>query len=727
MSITFSRNEQTFRLTTKNTLYFFKLHNGIPVHGYYGKKRGADVPEKVEIPHGYLSFSPYTEENTLYFSYDYHALEYSYFGSGDFRTTSLRIKNGDGNSVTGFKYVSHKIIKGVVDISPIPTGRPDDKTQTLDIKLIDVTTNCELHLYYTVFYDCDVITRRASVKNCSKCDVVVEKLMSCCLDLPGNDYDTITLSGSHGYERMGYNRTPVFDGNLSITSRRGASSHQAHPFMAVCKKDADENHGEVYGVNFVWSGSFLCECEVDQRHNTRVQMGLGAENFTYRLTPNETVHAPEAVLTYSPNGLGTMSRNFHSFINNHIVPEKAKERRPVVLNSWEAFYFNIDENIMVDFAAAAKECNMDMVIMDDGWFGARVNDKAGLGDWYHNPDRFKNGLKPFIEKVKATGVKFGIWIEPEMIQIDSDLYRAHPDWAIGCPNREQSLSRSQLVLDMANPDVVDYLKNIFKKTFGGLPIDYFKWDMNRHISEPGSAYLAAEDQGSMEYRYMLGVYSLFDWFVKEFPDAMLENCSGGGGRYDPAMMYFCSQIWTSDNTMAWDRTYIQYSSQLIYPASVMSCHVSNPRGDLAVLDAKYKVATQGILGYEFNVLNTSDEVKDEIRQQVAQYRTFDHLIQNGTHYRLASPYETDYSAWYYDLDDEYLLSIIHTDGKRVIGKKKKFTKLAIKSADKSATYVDTLSGKTYTGEELRSGIEFGEFTLDSHNWGGLMWHFVKVN
>ncbi len=725
MSITFCKSEQAFRLTTKNTLYLFKLHNGIPVHLYYGKKLGAGVPKTAELPRIRASFSPYYAENTRDFCFDLYPLEYSYFGSGDFRTTSLRIRNAHGDSVTHFAYVSHKIYRGRADISPIPAGRPDEKTQTLDVKLYDKVSDCELHLYYTVFYDCDIITRYATVINRGESEVVVEKFMSACLDLPGKDYEVITLSGAHNQERTGYERTPVFDGCLSIASRRGASSHQMHPFMAICAKGADENRGDVYGVNLVWSGSFLGEVEGDQKHNTRVQMGLGAENFTYRLLPGEAVHAPEAVLTYSREGLGTMSRHFHAFINHHIVPEKAKERRPVVLNSWEAFYFNIDENILVDFAAAAKGCDMDMVIMDDGWFGARVNDKAGLGDWYHNPNRFPQGLAPFIDRVKATGIKFGIWIEPEMVNPDSELYRAHPDWAIGCVDRRPSLSRDQLVLDMANPAVREYIKDSFRKTFGGLPIDYFKWDMNRHISEPGSFYLAAADQGSLEYRYMLGVYELFDWFTKEFPDAMIENCSGGGGRYDPAMMYYTSQIWTSDNTSARDRTFIQYSSQLIYPASVMSCHVSNPKGNSVELDLKYKVAIQGILGYEFNVLNTPDEIKDAIRAQVAQYRTFDRLIQKGIHYRLASPYESDYSAWYYALDGEFLLTAIHTSGKRVAGKKKKVEKLAIKQADKEAVYLDAISGESYTGAQLRAGIEIGNIALDEGGWGGKLWHLIK--
>jgi alpha-galactosidase len=725
MSITYQRASNLFKLTTANTLYAFELSHGMLVHRYYGKKRGASVPTSADVKDRVVSFSPYRDEDDKSFSYDTQPMEYSYFGSGDFRPTALRIKNANGDSVTSFAYVSHKIRRGRVDLTPIPAGRADDKTQTLDITLRDGVSGCELHLYYTVFYDCDVISRYAAVTNHSGGDVVIEKWMSLCLDLPGENFDLISLGGRHCKERTVYQRTPIGRGNLSISSRRGATSHQMNPFMAVLSRDAGEERGEVYGFNLVWSGSFLGECECDQMHTTRIQLGLGSENFNYRLRDGETVYAPEAIMTYSPTGLGTVSRHFHDFINHHIVPAKARERRPVVLNSWEAFYFNINEDIMVDFAAAAADCGMDMVIMDDGWFGARVNDKAGLGDWFVNRNRFPDGLRPFVERVKATGVKFGIWVEPEMVNPDSDLYRAHPDWVISCRGRERSFSRSQMVLDMSNPDVIEYLKASFTETFAGVPIDYFKWDMNRHISEPGSPTLAPEDQGSLEYRYMLGVYSLFDWFVKQYPDAMIENCSGGGGRYDPAMMYFTSQIWTSDNTNARDRVLIQYSSQLAYPASVMSCHVSNPRGNLRELDLKYKVAVGGILGYEFNVLNTPDEIKEEIRRQVSQYRTFDRLIQFGTHYRLSSPYETGISAYYYELDGEILLSAILTDGAAVIGKKKPFKKLCIRTADKSAVYRDAISGAVYTGAQLRAGIEIGAFDPDDTGYDAKLWHLKK--
>ncbi len=740
MPITYKKEDKLFKLTTKNTLYAFDLVNDVPVHRYYGKKFGAVVKTHKDVEDMVFSFAPYRSEETIRFSHDNQSLEYSYYGNGDFRPAALRIRNGAGNSVTDFRYVSHKIRRGRVNLPNLPFAKATENTETLDLTLRDTVSDCELHLYYTVFYDCDVISRYASVTNRSGGDVVIEKWMSFTLDLTRGDLDMYYLAGNYAYERCFPQRVPVTRANHAIGSRRGASSHQMNPFFAVCDRKADETHGEVYGFNLVYSGGFLGEVEgsyiaahgkrAAEEGMTRVQLGLGSEDFRYRLPDGETVFCPEAVMTYSPAGLGIMSRNFHRFVNGHILPEKAKERRPVVLNSWEAFSFDIDEKLMVDFAKEAAACGIDMVVMDDGWFGKRVNDKAGLGDWVENRDRFPEGLGSFVRRVKETGVKFGIWVEPEMVNPGSELFRIHPEWCIQCPDRPMSLSRSQYVLDMANPAVVAYLKESFEKTFRDVPIDYFKWDFNRHISEPGSLYLAAEDQGSMGFRFMQGVYSLLRWFGETFPNAMIETCSGGGGRYDLGMMAYGSQIWTSDNTNPTDRTYIQFSSLIPYPASVMSCHVNRPEGNMKEFDLKYKVAVNGVFGYEFDILTISEEEKEEIRRQVKEYRTFDTVITKGDHYRLSSPYETDLSAYYFQLKedggDRILLNAVHTNGRWKQGKKKAPTTLAVRTADGDATYRDELSGLTVSGETLKKGFPMGEFAPDATGFDAKMWYFVKI-
>ncbi len=713
MSVKFSRNDQIFTLTTKNTMYAFKVEGGkYLVHLYYGKKRPS--PELKFNPY-VVSFSPYRKEFGNTISPDIFAQEMPFFGSGDFRATALRIKNQDGNSVTEFDYVGYKKLAGRYEIPSLPYARADEDTETLEVKLKDKVTGCELYLYYTVYYEEDIITRSIKLVNNSKSDVKLENCMSLCLDLPGCDWEMISLYGGH-YDERHFERTPLRHGKQSICSRRGASSPQFNPFMAVCKGNTTEEKGEIYGFNFVFSGCFENIVDVDQMDNTRVLVGLGSENFAYTVESGKSFSSPEAVMTYSAKGIGNMTRNFHHFVNKYIVPENAfDERRPVVLNTWEACYFNIDEEKLVDFAKQSSEVGFDMLVMDDGWFGKRNNDRAGLGDWTPNPEKFKNGLGSFIDRVKTEGkgIKFGIWIEPEMVNPDSDLFRAHPEWCIRCPGRDMSLSREQLVLDMANPDVIQYLKDSFAKAFDGLSIDYIKWDMNRHLSEVGSPYLPADRQDETNYRYVLGVYELCEFFAEHFKGVMIEQCSGGGGRYDLGMMHYCKQIWTSDNTSPYDRTRIQYTSQIAYPASVMSCHVSNSNDNLKSLDYKFKVAVGGVLGYELNILRQSDAAKKVMSEQVALYKQFDRLILTGDYYSVIQPHDdVKYSAYYYINEEKSQILLTFIERKNA--KAGKLVNVKVKAADKNATYRDRISGKVFTGESLISGVEFESLGEDDH-------------
>ena len=701
MPVKYDKSSRRFILTTKNTKYIFSIEHGrYLVHQFYGKKS-----EKCEAYKPYVvSFSPYREEYGNSWSPDVFPQEFSFFGSGDFRCSSLKLRGENGCCATDFSYKSHRIVSGVfLPDEPIPFARPDGKSrQSLAIQLQDDVTGCLLTLYYNVFYEEDVIVRGFWLDNKGKAPVKIEKCMSLCLDLPSCDYDAVSLYGGH-YDERHYQRVPLHHGMQSVYSRRGASSPQYNPFIALCEKKAAEDRGEVFGFNFIWSGSFLDEIEVDQTDCTRVQIGLGEENFGYTVEPGGRFTSPQAVLTYSGKGFGRMTRNLHDFTRNHILPVRAvKEAHPVVLNTWEACYFNIDEEKLVKFAEDSAKVGFDMLVMDDGWFGARCNDCAGLGDWTPNPQKFKNGLGSFIERVKSKGIKFGIWIEPEMVNPDSDLYRAHPEWALSVPGRTPSVSRQQLVLDMANPEVIAYLKDSFKKTFGGLPIDYFKWDANRHICDACSRALPPERQDEVHFRYMLGVYELLSWFAKEFPEAQIETCSGGGGRYDLGMMAYGFQIWASDNTGPYSRTWMQRSALLAYPAATMSCHVSNPGDDLRSLDFRYKVAVGGMLGYELNILRMSDAVKAEMARQVREYKTFEHIVRTGDYYNLVSPFENDYSAYYFITKDRggILVSLIE---KRDT-KKRNAKPLKIKEALPDKTYTDLLSGSRYTGKELREGI-----------------------
>lgn len=715
MPIKFDKENKIFTLTTKNTRYVFGIMDDrYLVHHFYGKKTAKYALYKPYC----VSFSPYRGELGNTKSPDIFPQEYSFFGSGDFRAAALKLRGENGCCATDFTYKSHRISSvpksggAGAEIAGIPCGRPDENTRSLSVILTDETTMCELHLIYNVFYEEDVITRGIVLYNYGKAPVKIEKCMSASLDLPSCDYDMVTLWGGH-YDERNYQRAPLHHGTQSVCSRRGASSPQYNPFFALCDKKATEDKGAVYGFNFIWSGSFLDEVEVDQTECTRVQIGLGEENFGYLLKPTKKGEpakkdsspfcSPHAVLTYSDRGFGKMTRNLHDFVRNHILPERAvSEPHPVVLNTWEACYFNIDEEKLVNFAGESAKVGFDMLVMDDGWFGARSGDRAGLGDWTPNKQKFKNGLGSFIEKVKSKGIRFGIWIEPEMVNPDSDLYRAHPDWALSVPGRQPLLSREQLVLDMANPEVIAYLKDSFKKTFGGLPIDYFKWDANRHICDAFSHALPPERQDEVHFRYMLGVYDLLRWFTVEFPSAQIETCSGGGGRYDLGMMAFGFQIWASDNTWPYSRTWMQRSALLAYPAATMSCHVSNPGDDLRALDFRYKVAVGGMLGYELNVLRMSEEIKKEMARQVKEYKTFEHLVRLGDYRNLASPFLCPYSAYYYtDKENkEFLLSVIEKEGIPA-GRTKP---LKIREAKPGKTYVDMLSGSRYSGKELKDGL-----------------------
>ena len=714
--ITFENNR--FILETQNTEYIFELLYGkYLVHLYYGPRNGAEKTHHSR----YKAFSPHPAETGRDYSPDTCMLEFSGFGSGDFRTTSLKLRNPNGDSVCSFEYGSHRIFCGRLAPEGLPCAEADADTQTLEVTLRDPATHCVVKLYYTVFPQEDVLSRYAIIENHSGGDAVIEKSMSLLLDLPSCDYDWITLYGGHNNERN-YQRRPLFHGLQSIGSRRGASSHQFNPFTALCAPNATETFGEVYGFNFVFSGSFLSEVEVDQNSGTRVQVGLGGENFCWLLRDGKSFATPEAVMTCTDRGLGQMSRNFHRFIRKRILPPEPFENRPVVLNTWEACYFNIDEEELLRFAETAAACGVDMVVMDDGWFGARNHDKAGLGDWFENREKFPHGLAPFVAKMKQKGVKFGIWIEPERVNPDADLYRAHPEWCLQVKGRENLLSRNQLVLDMGNPAVLQYLKDSFAKTFEGVDLDYFKWDMNRHLSEVGSPVLPPARQGEAAYRHMLGVYDLFRWFRKQFPRAMIENCSGGGGRYDLGMMKYSTMIWTSDNTNPKQRILIQYASMLGYPAATMSCHVANHGNSFEVPAHRtfgWQVAVGGALGYELHLPNASQEAKEAVRQQIADYRRFEDLILQGDYFPLVNPFEKEISGYYYanEARSRFLLSALQNRGRAGVS----YT-LSIPEAQPDAVYREVFTNTEYSGRQLMAGIRYECVAKDPY---GKLWYFEK--
>ncbi len=697
MPIKFIKKTEQFIIHTANTTYAFDVVAGKYLrHIYYGRKKKTVLPEKPK----FYAFAPYLDEANQAVAPNTMPCEITFFGSGEFRSTALRI-NADGTGVTDFSYDSHRIYKGRAPLDGLPEARAEADTETLELKLRDEVSGCVLYLFYTVYPACDIIGRYMRVENHGASTVKIESCAPLELPIKGGDLDMITLYGSHGRE-FSLQRVPVHHGVQAVYSRRGTSSHHYNPFFALCSHRANEDRGEVYGFNFVYSGSYRNEVELDHTGTTKVMISLESDTFGYVLAPGEGFTSPEAVMTYSAKGINQMSRNYHDFIRRSILPKSALEPHPVVLNTWEACYFDIDENKLIRFADEAATLGFDMLVMDDGWFGRRNNDKAGLGDWFENRDKFPLGLAAFAREIKARGIKFGIWVEPEMVNPDSELYRAHPEWALRVNGREPLLSRSQLVLDLSNPAVVDYLTEMFDKTFDGVEIDYFKWDMNRHLSNVGSSALPAERQCEVSFRYMKGVYRLLRWFGERFPNAIIETCSGGGGRYDLGMMAFGFQIWASDNTTPFARMMMQPVALTGYPAATMSCHVHNPENSLPYLDYCYKVALGGMLGYELNILEMSDEVKATFAAQIAEYKQLEHLMRLGDYYNLASPVKYDYSAYYYVNSDnsELLLTVIKKN--RVEPGKTKLLKLT--RADASAIYTDLRTGTEYTGEALRRGI-----------------------
>lgn len=696
MPIKFIKSSKRFIIETDNSVYAMELYkNRYLINLHYGEKKGRFSFEGRTR----MVFGAYEEKCGV--CPDALPLEFSFYGSGNFRNTALRINGEDGTGVTDFRYKSFKIFEGRRQIDGLPCARPDEDSETLEIYMTDKVSGCDLYLYYTVFPKTDVISRYVVVENKGRSSVRVERCMSLELCLCRDDLDMITLWGRHNHE-CNYQRVPTHHGVQSVGSRRGASSPQYNPFMALCSHGTSETRGDAYGFNLVYSGSFLDEVEVDQLSRTTLLMGLNPEDFSYTLEAGERLESPEAIMTYSGKGLGQMTRNLHDFTRNNILPEKARQPHPVVLNTWEACYFDIDEKKLLDLAEKSAGLGIDMLVMDDGWFGKRYNDRAGLGDWYENSERFPRGLAALAEDIRAKGVGFGIWIEPEMVNPDSELYRAHPDWVLKAPKREPLLSRGQLVLDMSRDDVIEYLKESFERTFSKAAPDYFKWDMNRHMTNVGSLALPAHRQGEVSFRYMRGVYRLLAWLCERFPNAVIETCSSGGGRYDLGMMRYGIQIWTSDNTDPYGRMLIQSGAITAYPAVTMSCHVSDPKGDLRSLDFRYKVALAGMLGYEMNVLEASDEVNSEISRQIDEYRGVEHLMREGDYFRLAQPEKEKYSAYYYAnaSRDEILLSILERADCRAGSTKL----LKIREAIDGAVYTDVFSNRRYTGREMREGL-----------------------
>ena len=706
MAVYADEKQRSFTLQTKNTTYQMKVDAyGMLLHTYYGEKTdNSDLSYR--IPPDDRGFSGYAYEASCAddrLSSDLAPQEYSCFGTGDYRISALRVRNENGSQAVTLCYAGYELSRGKYSIPGLPAVYADEtEAETLGILLRDPESGLEVLLQYGVLEELDIITRAVKVVNRTMGKVVLLKAASMCLDWLSGDYEWLTFYGKHAMERT-LQRTPIAHGISAIGSVRGASSHHYNPFAVVCEKDTNETKGLCYGVSFVYSGEFLMETEKDQIDQTRLICGIHPDVFAWMLEPGESFDTPEVILSCSSEGFGKLSHNFHQVIREHICRGEWKnKRRPVLINNWEGTYFDFTGDKLVSIAKDAAELGVELFVMDDGWFGKRDDDRSGLGDWFPNEKKLGCSLKELGDRIVGLGMKFGIWFEPECISEDSDLYRAHPDWAVKIPGRKPNLSRHQMILDFSRKDVQDYILERLCSVLASAPISYVKWDFNRSICDKYSTSLPAEQQGETAHRFMLGLYRVLDGMLSAYPHLLLEGCSGGGGRFDAGMLYYTPQIWCSDNTDAINRTRIQYGTSFFYPVAAMGSHVSavpnHQTGRVTSMHTRGVAAMSGTFGYELNPALLNAKEKAEIRAQLAQYREYQELIREGDYYRLSNPFQDNFAAWMVVSDDrsKALVSVIRLTAEA----NPSAAYVTLKGMEEDAFYREKTTGKVYPGAAL---------------------------
>ena len=711
MGIIFAENQgnKLFKLDTPNTSYIIGVmcREGFLGHVYYGKRvndmQGAEHLTRMYEP----PFTPDTNARDRLSFMDCFPTEYSSHGVGDYRESSIRVKSESGQEAVLLTYVSHEIYKGKKSLEGLPaTFGSEAEVTTLEITCEDKVIGLTAVLSYSVFEDTDAIARNIKLINTGKNELIVNKVMSACLDMDNHDYEMITMHGSWARERHMQRKTIGY-GKSSVSSVRGETGHQDQPFMAVLERTATQTSGDVYGMHLAYSGNFRMLAEVSQFDTVRLMCGIEPENFSWVLESGASFQAPEALLVYSAEGLGGMSRSYHELYRKHLIRSPYKDKkRPILINNWEGTYFDFDETKLYNIAKEAAALGVEMLVMDDGWFGNRFDDNRALGDWFVNEEKLKGGLKALVDNVNSLGMEFGIWFEPEMISPDSELYREHPDWAIAIPGRTPGLARNQFVLDVSRKEVRDYILDMMFKVLHSANIKYVKWDMNRPLSDVGSAVLGAKNQGELSHRYVLGMYEMQERLLAEFPDLLLENCSGGGARFDPGMLYYSPQIWTSDDTDAIERLQIQEGTALIYPLSTMGAHVSvcpnHTVGRNTPFDTRGYVALAGTFGYELDMTKLSEEDKQMVKKQTQMYHQFNDIVREGDYYRIASYGENHlYDCFQVVSKDKKKSLVFYVQVLNEANKKSRILKLQGLSAD--STYC--VKELTMEGEEGASIVK----------------------
>ena len=671
MAIKVSENGRLFTLQTKDSSYqMFADDKNVLLHLYYGEKIGEENLSGLIFCTD-MGFAGNPEEAGPNRKYSLDALPQEIPGSGvgDFRDDMIEIRHADGSFAADFRFDSFEILDYSYAIPGMPAlyDTEEEKGETLVITMTEKASDIVLKLFYGVFEKENVITRAARLENHGETAIELEKMLSFSMDLMYENYEMIYFSGRHAMERTA-ERIPVQHAKVEIGSTRGTSSHHYNPAVILCEEGAGETHGSCIGACLVYSGNFVAAAQKDQKNQTRFQMGIHPTNFCFHLEKGEAFDTPQAILSYSGTGLTKLSQQYHEIIREHICRGAYKHaKRPILINNWEATYFDFNEEKILKIAEQAQKLGIEMLVLDDGWFGKREDDNSGLGDWFVNEKKMNGSMAQLAEKIHRMGMKFGLWFEPEMISEDSDLYRAHPDWAFAIPGRVPNHSRNQLVLDMTREDVREYLLERLTTIVHDAKIDYVKWDMNRSVCDVYSHVAAQNRNGELYHRYVLGVYDLLERFLAACPDLLLEGCSGGGGRYDAGMMYYSPQIWCSDNTDAINRLSIQYGSSFFYPISTVGSHVSvcpnHQTGRVTPFRTRGDVALAGSFGYEMDLNKISDEEKEMVKEQVAAMHQYYELTHEGLYYRLTGLKKQDFMAWEFVAKDQSraLLTIVKTD------------------------------------------------------------------
>lgn len=732
MAIIYDKSSRIFSLDTRNTTYQMAADaHGALLHLYYGSSCSTDMRYLLDLRDRGFSGNPYDAGDDRTYSFDVLPLEYPSYGSGDYRTFAFNMKDSSGVYGADLRYVSHRITDGKYTINGLPAAYDDEgKASTLEILLEDKAAGVRVHLMYGVMYEQDVITRCASVENISGRPFTVTKAASAVLDIISGEYGLIHFHGRHGMERN-VERTPIVHDVQHAGSRRGASSHQQNPFMIIADEDCSEMYGRCYGMMLLYSGNFSASAEKDQFSLTRTMTGLQDDMFEWELKPGETFETPEAAMAFSGKGLTELSHIYHEFVRHNICRGPFRDAgRPVLINNWEATEFDFTGDRIVDIAKQASELGVEMMVLDDGWFGERNSDNAGLGDWKVNEAKLGGTLKSVTERVNALGMKFGLWIEPEMINEDSSLYRTHPDWAFAVPGRKPVRGRNQLVLDFSRREIVDAVFGQIAAVIEAADVDYIKMDMNRSICDVYSAKYAdvpsRQNYGRIMHEYVLGVYHLLDRLTHQFPKLLIEGCCGGGGRYDAGMMYYTPQIWLSDDTDAIERIMIQYGSSFGYPVSTVGSHVTavpnQQTGRSTDINTRAVVAMAGSFGYELDLNLISDEEKLAVKEQIKEFKKYRKLIHEGFYYRLSDPAaDREAAAWSFVAKDgcEFLLNIVslnaHCNAPAVFVK--------CRGLESNAVYTDS-SGYRYSGSALmEAGIQMPAEPGEYHAW---QMHFTRI-